>query len=96
MMFLASLRDILGPEIMPPIKTHLFLKMIAYIPKQILVSIWIKCITEIQCDISKSFDLQKTVTVDTLGNGKVDEKMFRFKQELGSKEIFTKDLKTFL
>lgn len=78
MMFLASLRDILGPEIMPPIKTHLFLKMIAYIPKRILVSIWIKCITEIQCDISKSFDLQMTVTVDILGKGEIQVKLTFF------------------
>ena len=55
-MFLASSYDIQGHEIKPPNKIDLFLKMVVYNPKLILILIWIKHITEIQCEVIKSFD----------------------------------------
>lgn len=47
--------DIQGYEIKPPNKIDLFLEMIVYNPKLILISIWIKRTTEIQHQIIKSF-----------------------------------------
>lgn len=55
-MVFASSCDIQGHEIKPPDKSDLFLKMIVYNQKLILISIWIKHITEIQCEVIKSFD----------------------------------------
>lgn len=92
-------------------KGKIFHRLAVFLPLWwILISVWIKSIIEIQCDINKSFDHLITVTIDIVEKGEIQIrstfflidntenkwKVFKSKLEFGSKEVFPKKkIKTF-